>query len=266
MPTVDALHTLAVWIKEGLQNVRFSGGEPTLHPNLTTMVAFCKTFDVKRIAVSSNGSASRETYQELIDAGVNDFSISLDACCSSFADKMAGKECGFDYLTENIRFLASRVYTSVGVVLTEDNIKDVQDIIRFADSLGVHDIRVIPAAQFGAFLPESILSDMDKYKILSYRAKNLQSGKSVRGLKATDTGKCSLVLDDMAIVGDKHYPCIIYLREGGDPIGTVGENMRQDRAAWSEKHDCHSDEICCNNCLDICVDYNNKVESFKETL
>jgi hypothetical protein len=63
----------------------------------------------------------------------------------------------------------------------------------------------------------------------------------------------------MAVLGDDHYPCIIYLREGGRPIGKVGPNMRQERSAWCDRHDAHKDPICSKNCLDVCVDYNNKV-------
>jgi hypothetical protein len=70
--------------------------------------------------------------------------------------------------------------------------------------------------------------------------------------------KCGLVLDDMAVMGDKHYPCIIYLREDGEPIGTVGENMRQERLEWFRNHDSFKDQICSKNCLDVCCDYNRK--------
>ena len=45
---------------------------------------------VKRIAISTNGSAPMKCYTRLIEAGVNDFSISLDACCASTGDAIAG--------------------------------------------------------------------------------------------------------------------------------------------------------------------------------
>jgi hypothetical protein len=32
----------------------------------------------------------------------------------------------------------------------------------------------------------------------------------------------------MAVNHGKHYPCIIYMREMGKPIGDVGPNMRAD--------------------------------------
>jgi len=59
----------------------------------------------------------------------------------------------------------------------------------------------------------------------------------------------------------RHYPCIIYLREWGDPIGELGAQTRIDRLRWAQEHDTHEDPICRKNCLDVCVDYNNKARS-----
>jgi len=86
----EAKNIVDLWIKEGLKNIRFSGGEPTTWKDLLKLVSYSKENGVERIAISSNGSADFSYYEELIMAGVNDFSISLDACCSSFGDKMAG--------------------------------------------------------------------------------------------------------------------------------------------------------------------------------
>jgi hypothetical protein len=132
-------------------------------------------------------------------------------------------------------------------------------LLRFADTLGVHDIRVIPAAQHGERLPEIRVgkSLLQKYPILRYRIDNLACGRPVRGLSESDASKCGLVLDDMAAMAGEHYPCIIYLREGGRPIGAVGAAMREDRRQWYRQHDCLKDPICAANCLDVCRDYNH---------
>ena len=88
----------------------------------------------------------------------------------------------------------------------------------------------------------------------------------VRGLNENDSTKCGLVLDDIAVNHNKHYPCIIYMREGGKPIGTVGEKMRQERKDWYNTHNTHTDNICRENCLDVCRDYNNKHEEYWSTM
>lgn len=263
----DAMNTVKLWCSQGLKNVRFSGGEPTLYRGLEELVAYCKNHGVEHIAISTNGSANLGKYISLLEAGVNDFSISLDACCAAVGDRMAGGITGaWNKVTKNISTLSFLAYTTVGIVITDDNISQCLDTIYLAGRLGVSDIRVIPAAQQDRLL--TVLKTVSNnyvrgFPILKYRIDRVLQGKHVRGINPHDTHRCWLALDDMAVAGGYHFPCIIHMREQGDPIGKLSANVRNDRHKWVMSHDCHNDPICKNNCLDVCVDYNNKVESFK---
>lgn len=267
VPLDRAKEIVTLWAEHGLRNIRFSGGEPAVYKGLVDLISHTRDRGIGRIAVSTNGSAPLSYYERLIAAGVNDFSISLDACCSSDGDRMAGGVAGaWERVTANIRDLSKLTYVTVGIVLTEETLHTARDVVVFAHDLGVRDIRVIPSAQFAQGLekldlPQTVL---DAHPILRYRLANMLHGKPIRGLGPTDSQRCHLVLDDMAVAGDQHFPCIIYLREGGSPIGKVGPGMREERKAWSESHNCLSDPICANNCLDVCVDYNNRVTLYKE--
>lgn len=252
--------TMRVLIKNEVKNIRFSGGEPTLYKHLDYAVKRAKDSGCERIAISTNGFNDIERYDKLIDLGVDDFSISLDACCSSIGDVMSGVPNSFDRVVRNIKELSKLCYVTVGVVLNDENINTLVDIIEYADSLGVSDIRIIPSAQYNAkfmFTRSIDQKILDKYPILKYRINNFTSGRHVRGLSHKDFHRCPLVLDDVAIAGQYHFPCIIYMREQGDPIGKVNSNMRYDRELWLNKHNTHKDNICLNNCLDVCIDYNN---------
>jgi len=255
-----------LWIADGLKNVRFSGGEPTLHPLLSNLVAHCLAGGVERIAVSSNGASGMRLYELLVKAGVNDFSISLDACCAQVGEKMSGRG-SWGAVVDTIRELSKITYVSVGMVFTDANVDQCLESVLFADSLGVSDIRVIPSAQYNhalvrlSELPAAILA---KYPILRYRVENITEGHHVRGMDENSPKKCSLVLDDSVIAGGNHYPCVIYMREGGKPIGEVGSNMREERAAWREIHSPKDDPICSEMCLDICMAYNRKVETLSQ--
>ena len=261
MSLARAKEVIDLWAREGLKNIRLSGGEPTIWPDLVELVWHARLNQIKNIAISTNGSADMSLYKDLINAGVNDFSISLDACCSAFGDVMSGGIVGsWDKVVSNIKEIAKLSYTTLGVVVTEETVADLNATIEFADSLGVSDIRIISAAQYNQLLnvvktlnPEIYL----KYPILQYRILNLLQERNVRGIQLADSSKCGLVLDDMAIAGNYHFPCIIYMREGGDPIGKIGQSMRQERLVWSDTHDTHTDPICSKNCLDVCIDYNN---------
>jgi len=263
----QVFNTLNYWIKDGLKNIRFSGGEPTLHSDLSYFVNYCKNNKVERIAVSTNGSNSITTYNQLLFAGVNDFSISLDACCSSAGHQMTGREGQWEKVVTNIGYLAKRTYVSVGVVLTEDNLSETIKVIDYAHSLGVSDIRIIPSAQNNKnpenldFLSEEI---REAHPILNYRVNNILTQKEVRGISNPEHNRCYLVMDDSAVAGNHHFPCIIYMREGGSPIGEVGPNMRQERINWSESHNVYTDSICRANCLDVCCFFNERCSELCE--
>jgi len=255
------------WAKGGLQNIRFSGGEPLVYKGLIELVKLAQDSGIKRIAISSNGSFPLNDYLNLLDAGVNDFSISLDACCASDGDKAAGDVSGsWEKVVSNIRELSKLTYVTVGVVLTEDNLQKVLDIVRFAHSLGVADIRVIPAAQLSKNLGQEFIASsidaeiIEEHPILRYRMSNVAKGVPVRGMSGTDSKRCYIALDDLAVSGKYHFPCIIYMREKGQPIGEMTdiETVRKERKEWVENHDCKKDFICRSNCLDCIVLFNNK--------
>lgn len=262
MPLGRALNTLDQWCADGLKHVRFSGGEPLVYPHLPMLVRAAEQWGVERIAISSNGSFPLYRYLELIEKGVNDFSISLDACCASFGDEMAGVSGCWRQVVSNIRVLSKHTYVTVGVVLTDTNAGQVCDIVKFAHDCGVADIRIIPAAQAGNMIegvqgiPQEIL---DAHPILKYRVNNILAGRPVRGIDAYDSHRCYLAIDDSVVCGNYHFPCVIQMREHGQPIGEIGPNMRAERIAWAETHDTHADPICQRNCLDVCCDHNNYV-------
>ena len=247
---------------EPLENIRFSGGEPTLHKDIVEIISYAKSKGINRIAISTNGSNKIGLYKKLIDAGCNDFSISLDACCAEDGDKMSGGVKGsWETVIQNIKIISDFTYVTVGVVLTPDNIDKTIDTVRFAHNLGVADIRIISAAQYNKPIPrlnEIEKEILDAHPILKYRVKHFAEGRNVRGMVETDSKKCAILLDDSVIAGDYHFPCVIYMREKGEAVGKVGPNMRKERKAWFDNHDCYEDKICRENCLDVCIDHNNK--------
>lgn len=260
IPLEEAKKIVDYWASEGLRNIRFSGGEPTIYPDLLDLIRHTKSQkSIQRIALSTNGSAEKVLYKKLMESGVNDFSISLDACCSATGDSIAGMK-SWDHVVKMIEYISRFTYTTVGIVVFDKNQEELEEIINLAINLGVRDVRIISAAQWNKKLNVSSLKRW-QYPILGYRINNMENGRNVRGITIEDNPRCPLVLDDMAVENGFHYPCIIYLRERGRPIGKISKNTRRERKEWHQCHNCFADDICRNNCLDVCVDYNNK---FKE--
>jgi hypothetical protein len=163
----------------------------------------------------------------------------------------------YQKVCSNIRRISAKTYCTVGVVITPENVGEIESIVATATGFGVSDIRIIPSAQWSKTLPDIRINT--SYPILNYRLNNIKNGIPVRGLSKTDNKRCPLVLDDMAIKGRLHYPCIIYLREGGEPIGVLDniKDVRHRRLKWFQQHNCLKDPICRNQCLDVCRDHNN---------
>lgn len=259
----EAKKVVDLWAEGNIENVRFSGGEPTIWEPLLDLVKYTKKVpSIRHIALSTNGSAEIEYYLKLLLAGVNDFSISLDACCAMTADKMAGTNARFSHIANVIKTLSLHTYVTVGVVLNEENNSQLEEIIEFAASLGVSDIRIIPSAQSNHRLNVKLFGM--SYPILQYRLNNISIGRHVRGIEERDCSKCHLVKDDMVILKNHHFPCVIYMREQGKPIGSiVGKTLaeiREERKKWFDATNTKEDSICKKNCLDVCIDHNNEVE------
>jgi len=174
---------------------------------------------------------------------------------------MSGVKNEWHRVVKNIRELSRHTYVTVGIVLSEENVSQTVKIICLAHELGVADIRFISAAQYNVLVdfikdvPDYILRS--NHPILNYRIRNLLEGRNVRGIQEYDSHRCYLAIDDSVVCGGSHFPCVIYMREGGQPIGKVGKNNRAKRIAWSHTHDTHEDPICQKNCLDVCIDHNN---------
>jgi hypothetical protein len=152
---------------------------------------------------------------------------------------------------------------NVGVVLNNDNIEYCKDILSFVSDLGVADIRIMTATSYNKIvkleLPDEILN---KHPILRYRVNNFNNGLNMRGSQLSKCNKCYLVWDDITLVGNNHFPCAVYAREKGAPIGKVSENLKEERMNWFKNHDSFKDEICLKYCMDFKCRFNKTVDDY----
>lgn len=270
--TVEQVGTLLVDLAaHGLGAVRFTGGEPTLHKGLPEMVRIARTLGIPKIAVSTNGASRPELYQKLVKAGVNDFSISADCQDLELAAKLSGRPGTWDRVKENIRMLSALTYVNIGTTITADNLEKIPETLAFLGELGVADIKLATATQFQREIPHEILDRipqalLDRMPVLRYRVEHYRAGRPVRGLvEGRDSHHCWWVQDDIVLTPDGHYPCIVYPREKGKPIGPLGTvaEMRAARLEWARAGDTHTDAICAPFCMDIFADCNKRIEDLQ---
>jgi MoaA/NifB/PqqE/SkfB family radical SAM enzyme len=263
----DARQLVLKCAEREVKNLKFTGGEPTLwNSSLVDLVKVAKDQGIPKISLSTNGYASLPQYMELFEAGVDNFSISLNNCSKTLEITKTPKK-----IINVIKGLTQVTNVSVGILLTKANIKTFSETISFIDSLNVSDIRVTPTAMWNDIEEFKKIkiekSFLDKYPFLNYRITNFNKGRNIRGLRRRDTKKCWLMLDDVFIMNCLHYPCFIWAREGGPSLGHFFDNsslvFRKQRLTYLNSFSTHFRKICRENCLDFCIDYNNRAQRLK---
>lgn len=239
-------------LKTPLRHIQLTGGEPTVHPQFERLVALCRKH-TEVLGLSTNGSWPIDKYLAL---PVDMFSISLDDYDLSVLRERGYREPA--HLIVAIQALSRVRYVNVGLVIDERNVGRVEAIIDYILQLGADDVKLSISTKAMGLLPK-FREDYEGYPILSYRVKRFNEGKPMRGYPAP---RCGIAKNDVTIVGEKHYPCLVYFREKGAAIGSVRDpNMLQQRAAWAAEHDCTKDPICSKYCMDFKCDFNRALAS-----
>lgn len=75
----QAFDALSILHREGIRYLVLTGGEPTLHPNLTDIVRYASGLGMKVMLVTNAGILGRHKIDSLHEAGLSSFIISVDA-------------------------------------------------------------------------------------------------------------------------------------------------------------------------------------------
>jgi len=139
--TLDEIKKIADnFSKMGVAMVLLTGGEPFTRMDLPEII---REFESRGIHVrmQTNGLASEERIQKVIEYGGRDISISLDSLWPRNQDEING---GFAKSWHDaMRAIAAftkylpkeNSFASLGCVLQRDNISDIEDVIRFGTSI-----------------------------------------------------------------------------------------------------------------------------------
>ncbi|CAN5917904.1 GTP 3',8-cyclase MoaA [soil metagenome] len=80
----------------GLRRIRIPGGEPTIRPQLATLIGFIRAVGVDDIALSTNGVKLPELAPALAAAGLDRVNISADSLRADRIVAIARRDLGFD--------------------------------------------------------------------------------------------------------------------------------------------------------------------------
>lgn len=140
--SVDELLQLArACVRLGVRRIRLTGGEPTLHPELTRLIRGVAEIDgVEDVSMTTNGSlVSPDALAEWKDAGLRRLTFSLDAVTPEVVHAMTRSRTSADAV---IRAIAGAVAAGLGpvkvnaVVIRGRNHTEVPRLARLAREVG----------------------------------------------------------------------------------------------------------------------------------
>jgi MoaA/NifB/PqqE/SkfB family radical SAM enzyme len=111
-----------------------SGGEPTLHPDLTDLVAHARALEFRTIEIQTNGvrCADASYAQSLVDAGLGMATVSLHSPDPARSDTITKMPGAFPKTVEGLRNLrALGVRTQIAHVITKTNYQALPAMARF---------------------------------------------------------------------------------------------------------------------------------------
>jgi cyclic pyranopterin phosphate synthase len=165
----------------GLKRLRITGGEPTIRPELASLVRQLKAIEgIEDIALSTNGVKLPQMAAELAEAGLDRVNISADSLRPDRVARIARRDLGFDLVTaakaaEDAGIRPVKINVVVMRGINDDEVADFARLtlehpwhVRFIELMPVGELReltwdhVVPSAEVlaevqrvGTLLPDS---------------------------------------------------------------------------------------------------------------
>lgn len=264
-----------------VRHLHLTGGEPTLNKNLLEFAKIACEHNIL-VSITSNGTADPEIYLKLIDAGLTEIRISLDTFSDYFFDSLTGVKGSFDRVVQSIKKIVEYrdrygkdVFLVINACIGEINLDYIQETIEFLIVLSPNDIKLLIISQekekiyssANMAVIDSLLSRLQEYPpeqfvLLREKIKKLFNPTAI-GLCDSETQtkmkNCFIPLTERTIDGTSYYPCSIYLRYYGLPIGSLMDPFIVQRSKilrFVRNHDCRTDPICLEHCTNCCKIFN----------
>jgi MoaA/NifB/PqqE/SkfB family radical SAM enzyme len=243
------------------------------------MVSIARDHGVERVSVTSNGTMPVEAYRALVDRGIDEIRISLDAADPAMGRALTLRGGAWAAAVRAVRELSALraagapFFLIVNTVVGRENREKLPAIVGFLLSLGPDDVKLITEVDEKRSLPDfpsraevaRALRDLlsghapEAFPLLRRKLDTVFAPDSI-GLDALpddppgeDRGfRCYIPLTERTVDALHYYPCSVYLREGGAPLGGIDEPQDMQRAktaAFVARGDCRRDPICREYCL-----------------
>lgn len=132
----------------GCRKVHFTGGEPTLRPDLEELVAHASAAGI-RVTLTSNGTLfTRERARRIVEAGLRGINVSIDSPVAAVHDEIRGVPGAFAESLEGLKNLRKesrrgKLRLALNTVVTRLNWQALADLPKLAVKVGARAIRLM---------------------------------------------------------------------------------------------------------------------------
>ena len=258
-----------------VRHLHFTGGEAALSRELPAMVALARARGVERLSLTSNGTLPPSRYRELIEAGLDEVRISLDADQAGLGQRLTLRDGAWERTVLLARTLGEwrrqglAFHFILNAVVGPANRDRLADLVAFLLEFGPDDVKLITEvdergvgsadqlARAAALLPPEGMP-------LLRRKLGTVFAPDAIGLSTVGEQKdwrCYIPLTERTVDRTHYYPCSVYLRENGAPLGELTDSpavQRERTARFVREGDCLRDPICQRYCLHCTRAFNQR--------
>ena len=141
--THDCLrHAITQALPLGLRHLKWSGGEPTLHPEFQSFLRLQQEFGLSA-TIETNGLLINQPLANLMaECGVTDVAVSLDGATAETHETIRGVHGGFAKTVAGIRALSSAGFSpELILTLQKDNVDELDDFLALCAELGAGSVK-----------------------------------------------------------------------------------------------------------------------------
>ena len=145
-PLRDIMRRVLTGHRQGYKKLGFTGGEPTLHPDVVKVVAFAKAAGFGFIRIQTNGIRLSDAAfcRRLADAGLTYCKFSVESHRPEVHDRLVGVPGAFEKVLAGIKNLKKlSVRIGMNILLTAENYKELPETLEFFMKRGVGDFVII---------------------------------------------------------------------------------------------------------------------------
>jgi molybdenum cofactor biosynthesis enzyme MoaA len=273
-----------------VRHLHFTGGEASLVTGLDEMIGRAKRAGVERVSLTTNGTLAPARYLELVKAGLDELRVSIDAEEPALGATLTGRRDVWAKAVETLSVLGAArrdgapFFLIVNTVIGLANRRRLAALVEFFLGFGVDDVKLITEVdvrdELGDFDEAGALKAQvrallerlpaERFPLLKRKLETVFSRTAI-GLDDAPRRadwRCYVPLTERTVDGEFYYPCSVYLREGGAPLGRLSEpqDVQREKSARFVLAGCGSDALCQRWCLHCTRSWNDRVNAARKEL